>query len=258
MKYTESDLLYLSGKKFSNGYELRLTNNILLDRLHQTLQIVKGKNVLHIGCCDHIPLIEEKIKKNKWLHGLLDANCKRVIGIDINKDAVDYVNERKFAKEKVFCSDISKSGGLKCIPDIDYDYILLGEILEHVDNPVEFLSSLVSNVQELSCFKNVQYIITVPNAYALRKGINRKRIECINSDHRYWFTPYTIAKVMIRAGIVPTECYFASYGTGGNGVNIPSELVYKALEIIRGVPCKHNSYLGDSIIVIGNNDLNGG
>ncbi|GHV66146.1 hypothetical protein AGMMS49928_00110 [Spirochaetia bacterium] len=32
--------------------------------------------------------------------------------------------------------------------------------------------------------------------------------ENINSDHRYWFSPYTIAKVCVEARIYPEELLF--------------------------------------------------
>ncbi|MEX0741590.1 MAG: hypothetical protein WD079_02255, partial [Phycisphaeraceae bacterium] len=29
--------------------------------------------------------------------------------------------------------------------------------------------------------------------------------ELINTDHRYWFTPYTLGKVAVEAGLMPRE-----------------------------------------------------
>jgi hypothetical protein len=44
-------------------------------------------------------------------------------------------------------------------------------------------------------------IVTVPNATILHQMLNvRKGIELINTDHRYWFTPFTLGKVGTRAG----------------------------------------------------------
>lgn len=63
-----------------------------------------------------------------------------------------------------------------------------------------------------------EYIITVPNAFSfLRDKKFASRVECINSDHRFWFTHYTISKIMYMAGIKRIHVYFASDGTGGNG-----------------------------------------
>ena len=64
MKYSKTDLEYLSGEKFSNGYKMHLGNNTLWDRVSIINKIVKGKVVLHIGCCDHIPLIKKDEKNS--------------------------------------------------------------------------------------------------------------------------------------------------------------------------------------------------
>ena len=78
-----------------------------------------------------------------------------------------------------------------------------------------------------------KYIITVPNAFCfLKTSVYQEGIEFINSDHRYWFTPYTIAKIMIEAKIVPEELFFANYVRMGN------EDIEK-------------SYQGDQIVIMG-------
>lgn len=81
----------------------------------------------------------------------------------------------------------------------EWDYIVLGEILEHVDNPVEFLEKILKNYG-----KNIKNIlITVPNILSTGRilEIKKNNGEMINSDHRYWFSPYTLLKVTERAGI---------------------------------------------------------
>jgi len=65
MTFTNEDMQYLYGKKFSNGYNLLLHDNKFISRLNCLLDITKGKRVLHIGCCDHIPLIAKKRKSEK-------------------------------------------------------------------------------------------------------------------------------------------------------------------------------------------------
>ena len=82
-------------------------------------------------------------------------------------------------------------------------------MLEHIDDPVGFLVALREKfsgcVQEL--------IITVPNAFS-QKNHERARegIEKINSDHRYWFTPYTLAKVVVSAGLTPDRFILCESG----------------------------------------------
>lgn len=212
MKFTEKDYAYLRGELFSNGYDLKLNDTAVYARTEKIIDIVRGKSCLHVGCCDHIPLIKEKIKQKAWLHGLLEENCSHVVGVDINEEAVAYVNREGMASGKVYCADIAAPDFAECIPsaNVKFDYILLGEIIEHVDNPVLFLTSMKANMEKLG-FQGM-YIITVPNAFCmLRGGKYGQGIECINSDHKYWFTPYTIAKILTSAGIMPKELWFADY-----------------------------------------------
>lgn len=43
--------------------------------------------------------------------------------------------------------------------------------------------------------------MTVPNALSkINFELAQKNIECINTDHKYWFTPYTTIKVLNEAG----------------------------------------------------------
>jgi hypothetical protein len=83
--------------------------------------------------------------------------------------------------------------------------MVMGEILEHVDIPVLFLKQIRENYK-----KNIsQILITVPNAFSYRnmKSIKENK-EVINSDHRYWFTPYTLAKIVYLAGYTVDEFFF--------------------------------------------------
>ncbi|MBE9547614.1 MAG: hypothetical protein IMF10_09025 [Proteobacteria bacterium] len=82
--------------------------------------------------------------------------------------------------------------------------------MEHVDNPVLFLDSIKRKYS-----KHIdKLIITVPNAFKIENFIFIKNdnIEMINSDHRYWFTPYTLGKVVTRACLkIEGYGFFQSY-----------------------------------------------
>jgi hypothetical protein len=90
--------------------------------------------------------------------------------------------------------------------------MVMGEVLEHMDNPVTFLNIIhkkyAGNIDKL--------IITVPNAFGWPnfKNVFRHR-ECINTDHRYWFTPYTLGKIVVRAGMkIESFQFCASHNRG--------------------------------------------
>ena len=214
MRFTEQDYSYLCGESFSNGYNLKLEADSTFARVPKLLDLTRGASCIHVGCCDHIPLIEHKIQQGTWLHSLLEQNCSDVLGIDINQEAVDYVNQKGFVSKPVYCADITSDDFATSVPmDLaQFQYILFGEIIEHVDNPVLFLQRAKANLEEAGFYGT--YIITTPNAFCMmRGGIYDNAIEGINSDHRYWFTPYTIAKVLVSAGLVPEELWFVNYGS---------------------------------------------
>jgi len=168
MKLSEKDYEFLRGDKFSSLYDLKMEDNLLYSRIEQIIRIVSGRSVLHIGCCDHVPLIEKKMQQNLWLHGLLEKECKTVLGVDINEESVKFVNEKQLAHEKVYCADVTSDDFCKKVPKKNLEYVFLGEIVEHLDNPVSFLSDLKKNMEKYGF--SGQYIITVPNAISfLRK-----------------------------------------------------------------------------------------
>lgn len=249
MKFTQEDYMYLKGTKFSNGYNMKLENNPLYSRNEEILRILEGVNVIHIGCCDHIPLIPEKIEKHIWLHGLLDECCANVCGVDIDQESVDYVNSNGYAKHDVICADVTSSDLANIFCRGRFDYVLLGEILEHVDNPVTFLKAMKINFSKYGF--DGKYVITVPNAFCFQRNVYTKGIEGINTDHRYWFTPYTLAKVMYQAGIHPEEIRCTDYATGLNGANRFTNYFFRVYKKIFKIPSSYKSYRGGQIIAIG-------
>lgn len=241
MKFNDPDLEYLKGKKFSNSrifqydYYAPIPNRVKL-----LTELVKGKNVLHLGCLDHLPLIEEKIKQGQWLHKELTDNAKQCLGIDIDSETRQFV-QTKFGYSNIMIGDFARNR-LTEVTRTSWDYAVLGELLEHIDNPVEYLSSIQSNYRD--CIERI--IITVPNAWTqttIKKALQSSEI--INTDHRYWFTPYTLSKVIVRANMQVEEILFA------NRVQLSTaELIYKKMLTLLGQEPRYNFTYSSSIVAI--------
>lgn len=204
MKFTEADLPFMTGASFSNGrmFQVAVPNDPFdMDRFKYLEDKSRGKNILHIGFADHLPLIESKIKINKWLHKRLIDVSTKCVGIDIDDEVIDFVRN-KLNIPDVLKLNVIEDEVPQSIKSEHWDYMILGEVLEHVDNPVQFLAGIKQRFNGLVD----RLIITVPNATILHQVFNvRKGIEFINTDHRYWFTPYTLAKVGTRAGFTTEE-----------------------------------------------------
>lgn len=197
---------YLDGKSFTNSLKIDISRKEkgVIYRIPAIESLVKGKSIIHVGCVDHLPLIDEKRKNGSWLHERLNRICTDCIGVDINREGLDYISS--IGITNTFYLNIIEDEVPSPIKDKHWDYMLLGELLEHINNPVEFLTNI-----------NIKYkhntdklIITVPNALRLLNYTAAlKHQEWINSDHRYWFTPYTLAKVAVNAGFEVESFSFA-------------------------------------------------
>ncbi len=210
MKYKKTELEYLYDQKFSTGYKFKLQgNDLFMPRIDLLIELCKNKRVLHFGCTDHLGEIDQKIEDNTWLHKLLCENALSCVGVDINKESVEYVQSLGY--KDIYCVNLldedSKDIFFHSIKDKEFDFILMGEIIEHLDDPVLFLSELKKSLGG----KVNKLIVTAPNAFFYLNFKNVfKGIESINTDHKYWYTPFTLAKNFARAGVEIDEIYLAS------------------------------------------------
>lgn len=203
---------YLTGNKFSSGLTIRYDWNdddyVYESRFQLLSRLVRGKKIIHVGCVDHDPsLVDHKIARGKWLHKVLCEEAKRCMGVDINAEGIRYL------KENLGYADVAKlditSQEVGPLLEEKWDYMLLPEVLEHIGNPVDFLSKIRSNLAE-----NVEWLlITVPNAFMHENPrLSAKGQEAINTDHRFWFTPYTLAKIVQDAGYGIERLWFCKSG----------------------------------------------
>jgi hypothetical protein len=198
---------YLNGEQFNNGLAVKIAaKQKLVNRIDYLCDYARGKRIVHVGCVDHIPLITEKLKNNTWLHRRLDEVSKEVLGIDNSLEGIQYMKEQ-LGYDNVVYEDILE-GDIHESLKREWDSMIMGEILEHVDNPVAFLS----RIRERYSTYVKELVITVPNALSIKNSFYAvKHTEYINTDHRYWFTPYTLTKILIRAGFKPLYHDFTTY-----------------------------------------------
>jgi hypothetical protein len=200
MKFSDQDLSQLFGNQFSTTYNLQCEwdaeDRKLTTRQDCLLQLVSQQKIVHVGCVDHnIEAINKKIKKGEWLHAQLCDNTEKCLGIDINQTGIDYI-KNELDIPLVECLNMGTETSSLITRD-HWHALVLAEIVEHFDNPVAFLT----NIRQRYHAHVDNIIVTVPNAWALKNFYNAKdHRERINSDHRFWFTPYTIAKVLVQSG----------------------------------------------------------
>jgi 2-polyprenyl-3-methyl-5-hydroxy-6-metoxy-1,4-benzoquinol methylase len=204
---------YLLGTTFDNELAfstapVRTSGRELCDRLGYLVNLCRGRRVLHLGCCDHPPLIPAKFKEGTWLHEQLTRASAECLGLDIDSEAVEFV-KRETGFDNVWVADLAQAAPESVVRAPVWDLLVAGEIVEHLDNPVDFLSRVNRNLRS-HCR---EILITVPNAFSLQNfGGALRHEEKINSDHRFWFTPYTLAKILTRSGYQPAAFEYVSHG----------------------------------------------
>ena len=205
MKFKQQIIDILESREIliSTNVEIHQDNPKLIDRLSLLKSICTNKKVIHVGCCSHLTMIDKKIAEGKWLHGILTDISENCVGIDIEKPSLSYVHDKLGYKNVFYCNVITDP----VIPQIKekhWDYMVLGEILEHTSNPESFIRSIN---EKYGAYVD-QIIITVPNAFShINIAYANENIEIINTDHRYWFTPFTLAKISIDAGFEVDSFY---------------------------------------------------
>ena len=244
MKIDSQVLKYLKGDSFqtSLNVEIGKEKHELISRESAITRIIKNTSVVHIGCSDHIQVINDKIKNNIWLHKLITDNATNCIGIDIDKESIDFI-KNELGYKNVFHGNIL-TDEFQVIKDGKWDYAVLGEIVEHLDDPVHFLKTFKTKFGA-----NVsRFIITVPTIYNIRQFTNMMNYrEVINSDHRFWFTPYTISKVLVSASYSPDKIIYANL----QSLNI-RDLVKRKIRRILGLRVAYPFYYYNTLIITGN------
>ena len=220
---------YLKGIRFTNELQFPISNKAekvtgkVNNRIDIICEICKNKNVLHLGACDHIEIIQDKIQNHSWLHQRIMEVSKTCVGIDYNKKSIQYLKDN-YAIDNILHADVTKSlpkelENYAC----KWDYVIAGEIVEHIPNPQKFLESLRTKLHGQA--ENL--IITVPNAFRLTNFLHCfKGIEFINSDHRFWFSPYTISKILCDSGFYPVKFDFYDFDQGTCKLGVRSRILH--------------------------------
>lgn len=178
---------FLHGRRFSNGEGFDLIGRGRAPRrLDRLVELCRGRRVLHVGCCDHLDLIRDKVAQGVYLHQQLVRSSTRCVGVDTNAEGIALLRDLGF--DDVFVpSDM---------PDAEFDVCLLADVIEHVGDVVTFL-------REMRRHRFGELVVVTPNLFRLRNWLSRG--EVVNTDHRYWFSPYTLCKVLVDAGYEPAR-----------------------------------------------------
>ena len=240
MNHSSEIQQYYSGKAFKPllklGYEKEAGDQ--LSRWQFLIDHAKNKRVIHLGCLDHESLIRPKIADASWLHGAVTEEASECVGVDIDEEVIQML-QVEYNIDNIVNYDATNQEDLPERLDREWDTILFPDVIEHIPDPVKFLSSLRSGLGQ----RAKQLVITTPNALCydnLYLAMNNK--EYINSDHISIFTPYTLGKTVTNAGWNVKELKFVNYHPAAKVTGVRSLLRYSAL--------KYRPLLRDTIALV--------
>lgn len=169
-------------------------------------QVCAGKKVIHMGCSDHLPVIDQKRKEGTWLHDSLLKTTALCYGIDIDPTTIDLLTNT-YKVPNLFCCDATATVPDPIRSEGPWDIMLAGELIEHIDDPVMFLRGIHKTWKGLVN----ELIITTPNAFSYVNFRHAtQHVEWNNPDHRYWYSPHTLGKICYEAGFTPHEFFFVN------------------------------------------------
>lgn len=168
----------------------------ILPKAQALIEAATGKDVLDVGCVGQA----RSRHSPDWLHAQLSGVARELHGVDIDVAGVKELKDLGFT---VFLPEE--------LGNRTYDCVLMGDVIEHVDDPVNFLSSYGRRLRD-----DGRLVLTTPNAFsaAHMMGVLIKNTSVVNDEHVCWFDPMTLSEVVRRAGLELTDFHWVRVPPG--------------------------------------------
>lgn len=159
-------------------------------RIESILAEVGGGRVLDVGCVQHDP---SRMADPNWLHQHLYERADEVIGVDLDAAGVEALRSAGYNVSVADAENLEVAG--------EYDYIIAGELIEHLGNPGAFLSGCYDALAP-----GGRLVLTTPNPWAfvhLRRAVRES--VTVNPEHTCWFDANTLSQLVARHGFTDIE-----------------------------------------------------
>ena len=156
---------------------------------------VKGAEVLHVGCTDW-PLTASRVESGELLHAQLCKVCPRCVGVDLDGDGIAALRQIMPGKE-FHTLNAEQLAAAPELADTRWDFIVAGDVVEHMDNPGLFFQSAKKLLKEGGTL-----IVTVPSAFSAKRffWLLFTGTEQVHPDHTGYFSESTLHRMGERNG----------------------------------------------------------
>jgi hypothetical protein len=186
----------------------RLTVPRPVDRIGYIANACAGRRVLDLGAMDETAW-QAKRGRGTWLHEEISRTALSVDGVD-NSALVPEEGLRTGPTSFIRRGDVTDPERLLAALEEPPEVIVGGELIEHLENPLQFLQTLAATKP----LTGTTLILTTPNATALHNVlIGLARRESTHHDHLCILSYKTLATLCTRAGFAAWEIipYFARF-----------------------------------------------
>ncbi|PKO61662.1 MAG: hypothetical protein CVU24_07560 [Betaproteobacteria bacterium HGW-Betaproteobacteria-18] len=174
-----------------------------VDRLTYIADRCRDKIVLDVGCYDETALAKRDTEH--WLHGRIQARAKRVVGVD-SSNLIPPEGIRT-GDNSIICHGDGVDIGNDILQAADFNMIVAGEFIEHIENPLRFFKNMKEK------FPGRELVISTPNGSCFANTLlGSIRREVQHPDHLHNFSFKILNTLCLRANfqdweIVPYRFY---------------------------------------------------
>jgi 2-polyprenyl-3-methyl-5-hydroxy-6-metoxy-1,4-benzoquinol methylase len=196
----------------------------------------RDKSVLHVGCSS-APYTEQRLKAGTHLHQHLLSVGEEVFGVDLSGEGLQ-VMQRELRCGNLYLGDAEALDQL-VMARTTFDVILVGDILEHLNNPGRLLAGVTRFMHPSSeLVLSTNNAFSLPNFLRLLFGGFRE-----GTGHVVVSSPATLTNLVDRHGMRVTEIVTA-YQRKPRGI-ARTVLFSAGAAFLRGFPA-----LGGTLIVV--------
>ena len=180
----------------------------IVQRLDYIKSASTGKRVLHLGCTNW-PYTLEAIDAGTLLHKDLADVSRELYGFDYDQEGIDVLAAKGY--DNLYQADVESLEEVAL--DMQFDVIIAGEMIEHLNNPGRFLNGIKKFMN-----RETRLVITTINAYSGMRffiyGLRGRggELEPVHPDHVSYYSYSTLKLILERHGFTIENFMFYDLG----------------------------------------------